>query len=280
MKLGVSAFAWTTEFTPSHLPLLDFAGRLGYDGFEIPVFDPSQVAARQLRNGFEAAGLECTVCAILPHSINPISEDKGARKNAREHLLRLLDLATELGATRVGGPLYAPIGYLPARRRNENEWQWAVDCFAHIAPEAESRGVQLAIEPVNRAESFFLCTAADSVKFCAAVGSSNIGILIDTYHANIEEKQVAAAMTTAGSRLMHVHMSENDRSLLGSGHIDFPAVVRSLAAIHYDGYLMVEGFGYSDAPENKLGARWAEKNVSPEAIAGDGIRYLKQLIAR
>ncbi len=280
MKLGVSAFAWTTEFTTAHLPLLDFVKRLGYDGLEIPVFNPAAVPARELRRGFESAGLECTVCAILPGEVNPISGDAGVRRQARGHLLRLLDLAVELGATRVGGPLYAPIGYLPARRRNEDEWRWAVECFAGITHEVESRGISLAIEPVNRAESHFLCTAAESVKFCDAVGSPAIGILLDTFHANIEEKQVAAAMTTAGARLMHVHMSENDRSLVGSGHIDFPAVVRALAAIHYEGYLMVEGFGFSEAPENKLGARWAEKHVSPEMIAAEGIDHLRKLLAR
>lgn len=279
MKLGVSAFAWTTNFTPSHLPLLESVKAQGFDGFEIPVFDPAAIAAKALRPGFDAAGLECTICAILPEGVNPISQDASVRRKSVGHLRKLLDVAAELGATRVGGPLYAPIGYTPARRRNADEWQWAVECFREIAPEVESRGIKLAIEPVNRAESFFLCTAAETVEFCEAVGSENIGVLLDTFHANIEEKKLDAAVMTAGGRLMHVHMSENDRSLLGSGHIEFPAVVGALKQLGYDGYLMVEGFGYSDAPENKLGARWAEKHVSPEMIAAEGMKYLRSLLA-
>jgi D-psicose/D-tagatose/L-ribulose 3-epimerase len=278
MKLGVSAFAWTTEFRPTDFHLLDFAKAQGYDGFEIPIFEPGKIAAKELRCGFDAAGLECTVCAILPEDVNPISEDALVRKRSVEHLKKILDVSAELGATRVGGPLYAPIGYTQGRRRNADEWQWAVDSFREIAPDVESRGIKLSIEPVSRAESFFLNTAAETVEFCEAVGSESIGILIDTFHANIEEKKVDAAVKTAGRRLMHVHMSENDRSLVGSGHIDFPAVVKTLKAMGYDGYLMVEGFGYSDAPENKLGARWAEKHVSPEMIATDGIKYLRGLL--
>lgn len=278
MKLGVSAFAWTTKFRPADLHLLDFAKAQGYDGFEIPVFEPEKIVAKELRRGFDAAGLECTVCAILPEGVNPISEDAAVRKRSAEHLKRVLDVAVELGATRVGGPLYAPIGYATGRRRNADEWKWAVECFKEIAPEVESRGIKLAIEPVGRAETFFLNTAAQTVEFCEAVGSESIGVLMDTFHANIEEKKIDAAMKTAGRRLMHVHMSENDRSLIGSGHIDFTAVVKTLKEMGYDGYLMVEGFGYSNAPENKLGARWAEKHVSPEMIATDGIKYLRGLL--
>jgi D-psicose/D-tagatose/L-ribulose 3-epimerase len=102
----------------------------------------------------------------------------------------------------------------------------------------------LSIEPVNRSETFFLCTAADAKAFCEAVNHPRVGITIDTFHANIEEKNLAGAVRTADSLLKHVHASENDRGLLGSGHVDFLGIVAALRQIQYDGYLMIEGFAF------------------------------------
>ena len=278
MKLGISAFAWTTEFTPAHLKLLDFARSLGFDGFEIPLFDPSKLAVAELRRGFESSGIECTICAILPAGINPISEDASTRARSVEHLERTIETAAAIGAHRVGGPLYAPIGYLPPHRPTTDEWKWAIEAFQQITSTLDAHQITLAIEPVNRSESFFLRTVADSIKLCEAINHSRVGILVDTFHANIEEKNVTAAIESAGRWLKHLHLSENDRSLIGSGHIDFAGIINTLRKIDYEDYLMIEGFGYSDAKENALGALWADKQVSSDAIAVDGMNVLKSLL--
>jgi D-psicose/D-tagatose/L-ribulose 3-epimerase len=102
-------------------------------------------------------------------------------------------------------------------------------------------------------------------------------VTIDTFHANIEEKDVAQAVLSAGQRLKHVHASENDRGLLGSGHIDFPGIINSLREIGYTGTLMIEGFGYSAAEEAAPGALWADIDVTPEDIAFAGAQYLRSL---
>ncbi len=278
LKLGISAFAWTTEFTPAHLGLLDFAHSLGFDGFEIPLFDPSKLAVNELRRGFESSGIECTICAILPSGVNPISEDATTRARSVEHLKRTIETAAAMGAHRIGGPLYAPIGYLPPHRPTADEWKWAVEAFHQITASLDAHQITLAIEPVNRSESFFLRTVADSIRLCEAIDHPRIGILIDTFHANIEEKNVVAAIESAGPWLKHLHLSENDRSLIGSGHIDFVGIIKTLRKINYDGYLMIEGFGYSEDKDNLLGTLWADPIVSSDAIAIEGMRFLKSLL--
>jgi len=156
MKIGVSAFAWTTKLQHKHLGLLPQLREHGFDGFEIPMFDPADIAALELRRAFEADKLECTVCAILPDGINPISPDAAVRKRSLAHLHRCIETAAEAGAHLIGGPLFAPIGYLPGRRRTEDEWSWAVECFQALGDALDSNAMTLAIEPVNRSESFFL----------------------------------------------------------------------------------------------------------------------------
>jgi D-psicose/D-tagatose/L-ribulose 3-epimerase len=102
----------------------------------------------------------------------------------------------------------------------------------------------LSIEPVNRAESFFLRTAAEGRELCHDIAHPRVGITIDTFHANIEEKSIPEALVTLGSYLKHLHISENDRGLLGTGHVPFPEIIKALDQIGYEGYLMIEGFGF------------------------------------
>jgi D-psicose/D-tagatose/L-ribulose 3-epimerase len=280
MKIGVSAFAWTTEVNETHLSLLPSIREHGIEAFEVPMFDPARLDTKSVRRAFEANNLDCTVCAILPAEFNPISADASDRKKALAHLVQCVETAAEIGAHQMGGPLYAPIGCLPGRRRTQDEWSWAVECIQALGDVLDRNEMALSIEPVNRSETFFLNTVAEANAFCIAVAHPRVGVLIDTFHANIEEKNIAAAVRSTGQRLTHLHASENDRGLLGSGHVDFPGIVATLNEIGYDGYLMIEGFGYSATEKHSLGALWGDVNVTPEAIAFQGAAYLQELLGR
>lgn len=280
MKFGVSAFAWTAQFRTSHLPLIHKVREYGVDGFEIPMFAPSELPVREIRDAFAASRVECTVCAILPEGINPISPDGAVRKRSALHLRECIETAAEMGAHLIAGPLFAPIGYLPGHRRTRDEWTWAVEAIQSVCESLESNAVTLALEPVNRSETFFIRTAAEAAEFCNAVAHPRVGITIDTFHLNIEEKCIASAIEALGSKLRHVHASENDRGLLGTGHIDFSSIFDALDLIEYDGYLMIEGFGYSANEMHAPGALWSSLSTSPEDIAEMGIEFLKTLASR
>ena len=278
MKLGVSAFAWAGKIEPWLLDLLPAIRDLGMDGFEIPMFDPALLPAVQIRTAFEQSGLECTVCAILPARINPISPDAGVREIALRHLKQCVETTASLGAKLLAGPLYAPIGYFTGHRPKANEWQWAIEAFQMLGDTLDACDVTIAIEPVNRSETFFLRTAKEALALCQTVGHPRVGVTIDTFHANIEEKNPAAAVLSLRDRLRHMHISENDRSLLGQGHVDFPGIVDALRAIGYQGYLMIEGFGFLPEVKDGPGTLWAECNVSPMDIASQGAAYLRSLL--
>jgi len=280
MKIGVSAFAWTTKLNQTHIDMLPKLRERGLEGFEIPMFDPADLAAADFRRAFKANDMECTVCAILPGGINPISPDASVRKRSLAHLVRCIETSAEAGARLIGGPLYAPIGYLPGRRRTQDEWEWAVECFQALCGALDAHEMTLSIEPVNRSETFFLTTAAEAKDFCNAVGHPRVGVTVDTFHANIEEKNIASAVRSLGKLLKHLHASENDRGLLGSGHVDFRGIVAALRQIDYDGFLMIEGFGYSPDEPGSLGALWGDLTVSPEDIAFKGASYLQGLLEK
>lgn len=278
MKVGVSAFAWTAKLDRAHLDMLPMIKEMGLDGFEIPMFDPAILPVSEIRRGFESSGLECTVCAILPAGINPISPDEAVRQNSQQHFVCCVETAAACGAKLIGGPLYAPIGYLPPHRPTRDEWSWAVEAFQSLGEVLDANQVTLSIEPVNRSETYFLRTAAEAKQLCEDVGHPRIGVTIDTFHANIEERNIASAIRSLGSHLKHVHASENDRGLLGQGHVDFSTIVAALKSIGYNGFLMIEGFGYAPGDESAPGFLWADVNVSPEDLARKGVEYLSPLM--
>ncbi len=276
MKFGVNTFIWTAVFDGSHLPLLPKIKAAGFDGVEVSMFDPAKFEAEVIRKGLEENGLECTICSVLSQEVSMISADPGARKRARIHLSDCAKKAADVGAKIIAGPLYSPVGYLPGRRRTEDEWKWAVDCYREIGPTLTKNGVTIAVEPLNRFETYFLNTAADAVKLCDEIGHPNVGILFDTFHANIEEKDIANGYRTVARHLKHVHTCENDRGIPGTGHIPWTSVFQALQEIGYDGWLTIESFGFSLGELSAAASIWRDIAPKPEDIAFEGVKFVRE----
>lgn len=278
MRLGISAFAWTSNFTSSHLELLPSMKELGLNGVEIPMFDPVSLPIESIREACEKNQFDCTVCAILPEGINPISPKLETRQRAIEHLERCIETASAMGAKLLGGPLFAPIGYLPQHRPTENEWSWAVEVFQALEGVLSATNLPISIEPVNRSETFFVRTAREAARLCELIGDPHIGVTIDTFHANIEELRICDAIRSLGPHLRHIHASENDRGPLGRGHLPFAEIISTLKEIDYQGYVMIEGFGYRAEEKEGPGYLWADLDVSPERFASESYRFLANLV--
>ena len=277
MKLGVNSFLWTANFGPDQFNILPRVKEWGFDAFEIPIFDPSKIDPGVVRRELDANGLACTICAILPPGLSPIDGDSAVRAKTLQHLVRCVEFTAEMGTKLLSGPVYAPVGYLPGRRRTSDEWTWAVECFQGLGPTLQAHGVTLAIEALNRFETFFLNTNADAAALCDAVGDPRIGVLVDTFHANIEEKSVPEACRQLGPRLRHIHACENDRVIPGTGHMDFVGMVKALREIGYNGYLTIESFGFNLPEMAAAAAIWRDLALQPEDIASQGVAYLRSL---
>ena len=278
MKFAVNALIWTTEFDRRSFSLLSRLREYGFDGFEVPVFQPAKVPAKEIRQALSANNLECTVCAILPAGMNPISDNPDIRRQTRQHLVDSIKVTADLGSTLMAGPVYAPVGLLPGRRRSSDEWKWAVECFQSLGESLDENGITLALEPLNRFETYFLNTAADAVKLCSEIAHSSIGVLLDTFHTNIEEKDVSAAFHNTGSKLKHIHACECDRGIPGTGHVDFAGIAATLKKIGYDAWITIESFGYSHKELAAAAAIWRDLAPTPEAVAFDGLPFLKSVI--
>ena len=274
MKFGVNTMIWSGAIDDS-IPL-EAIKNAGVDVIEVPVFNASDVPLEPLKQSLEEFGLECTFCSVNPPGKNPISDDAAVRAATVEHWKQVIRTAAEVGAELIAGPTYAPVGYLPGRRRNEEEWKWGVDFHQQLAPLLEETRVQLAIEPLNRFETYFINTVDDAVRFVEQVGSANIGILVDTFHANIEEKDVPGAYRACGRHLKHVHTCENDRGVPGTGHTDWKGVLTTLKETGYDKRLTIESFN-STIPELAAAtAIWRDLAPAPDDIAFEGTKFLRE----
>ena len=280
MKYGVNTFIWTANFDGSHLHLLPAIKEHGFDAVEVALFSPAELASADIRRGLEANSLEVTCCSIMAGGMNVISEDPKVRRKTRTHLVDCAMAAADIGAKVIAGPLYSPVGYLPGRRRTEDEWKWAVECYQDLGDDLAGCGVTIALEPLNRFETYFLNTTEDAVKLCDEIDHPNVGILFDTFHANIEEKDVAAALRLSAPHLKHVHTCENDRGIPGTGHVDWPGVFKALREIGYDGYLTIESFGFALGALSAAASIWRDVAPTPESIAFEGVKFLRQGMAQ
>ena len=279
MKFGVNVFIWTESFDRSNLPLLPRIKAAGFDGVELPLFTPAAFATADIAKGLAESGLECTLCSVLTGGLSMISDDAAVRKQTRVHVEDCVKTAADVGAKIICGPLYSPVGYLPGRRRTADEWKWAVDCYQSLGPVLMQHGVTIAVEPLNRFETFFLNIAEDAVAFCDQIGHPNVGVLLDTFHANIEEKDIGKAYRTVGRHLKHVHSCENDRGIPGSGHVEWKSVFEALRDIKYDGWLTIESFGFALPQLSAAAAIWRDIERTPESIAFEGVKFLKKSVA-
>jgi D-psicose/D-tagatose/L-ribulose 3-epimerase len=279
MKFGVNTFIWAASFDKSNVPLLASIKEHGFDGVEVPCFRARDFAADDIRKGVQANGLECTACSVLPQGFSLISEDGDVRAKTIVHMRECIQAVAEAGARVIAGPLYSPVGFLTGRRRTADEWKWAVEGYHALTDVLERSRVTMAIEPLNRFETYFLNTAEDAARLAAEVNHPNFGILFDTFHANIEEKSIPAGYRTVGPYLKHVHSCENDRGIPGTGHVDWMGVFQALRDLRYDGWVTIESFGFALGELSAAASIWRDIAPSPEAIAFEGVKFLKKHLA-
>jgi D-psicose/D-tagatose/L-ribulose 3-epimerase len=275
MKFGMNLLLWSGELNDGMLPVLEQIKKIGYDGVEVPIFGGDPATFRPWAKRLDDLGFERTAVTIRTDADNPISPDAKIRAAGMEATKRTLDCCQALGATSLCGPFHSAIGLFSGQGATQDEWKWGVDSMRTVAEHAKSAGVMLAVEYLNRFETYFLTCAADTVKFIKAVDHPSCRMMYDTFHANIEEKVIADAIRTAAPYTVHVHISENDRSTPGQGHVAWKETFDTLDEVGYDGWMVVEAFGLA-LPEISAATKiWRRMYESEEQLATDALKFMK-----
>jgi D-psicose/D-tagatose/L-ribulose 3-epimerase len=281
MKIGANTMIWASDFAHEHLPLIDKIAAMGFDVIEVLVSSREpNFEAKQVRKRIRDAGMKCSVSASLAPDNDISSADEEVRRRGVGFLESVVATAEAIGATVVAGPLYAKIGRLKFLSSDARaaELDRSSAALRHVAKTAENRGVDLALEVLNRFESDFLNIAEHAVPFVESIGSKAVGIHLDTFHMSIEEKNVGAAIRRAGPHLKHMHMSENDRGTPGQGQVHWSEVRQALIDVNYDGFLVIEAFNPTLPDLAEFVRIWRPVALSQDALASDGLRFLRGLM--
>jgi 5-keto-L-gluconate epimerase len=218
------------------------AAELGCHGVELNLRDTAVEDLDAIVALAEAHGLQIVSLgsgqAYLIDGLSVAAADPEIRRRLVQRLAGHVDFAARVGAQVVIGGVRGRFEDSAADR--QAQYWGAVEVVHQVTDYASSRGVTITLEPINRYESNFLNTVDDTLGFLQDVDRPSVKILLDTYHMNIEEASMTAAIEQAGSRLSHVHLVDSNRRAPGMGHIDFPAILDALCSIGYDGYLSGE----------------------------------------
>jgi D-psicose/D-tagatose/L-ribulose 3-epimerase len=281
MLFGASTFIWTSPFSSASLDLIDHVRGVGFDIIEICVEDPATIEVERIKPRLAAAGLEATVCGAFGPNRDLSSEEPQIQSSALAYLSRCIEIAVALGSNVVLGPMYSCVGNTrllepPARAR---QWRRAVENLRAVADLAARHGVRLALEPLNRFETDLVNTVEQGLRMVEDIDRPNVGLLLDTFHMNIEERDIPAALRRAGKHIFELHACANDRGTPGRDHLPWPDIARALRDVDYRGPVVIEAFTPALKEIARAVSIWRPLAESQDALATDGLRHLQTVFA-
>jgi D-psicose/D-tagatose/L-ribulose 3-epimerase len=282
MKFGISSFVWVSPCTTEAVTeLAPKVKSMGFDILEIACENPQYLDIPKIRKVLGANALAGIICGVFGPDRNICSFDPKIRENTRKYIMWMIDAAEELGSPSVCGPMYSAVGkdHIEEHDLRKKEWDLAVSELREMADYASTKEIKLALEPLNRFETDMINTVSQGLAFIKAVDRKNIGFHLDTFHMHLEEKSSPEAIRLADDKIFHFHACENDRGVPGTGQVHWKEVGTALRKINYQGPVVIESFT-SDVKEIARAVNiWREIAPSQDAIAQQGLQFLKALLA-
>ena len=277
--VGVSTWVWASPLDDATLvELARRAAGWGFDVLELPVENPGDWDPAAARTVLDDLGLGATTCLVTSPGRELVAADASTVRSTQDYLRHCVDVAAAVGAGVVGGPAYASVG---RTWRMDDDERAAVyeELRRNLAPVVEhaaASGVTVAVEPLNRYETSVLNTVGQALEALGPLLGPGCGLLLDTYHQNIEERSVAAAVALAGPHVAGVQVCANDRGAPGADHLDWPAILEALAGTGYDGPLCIESFTAHNDAIATAASIWRPLATSQDDLALEGLRFLRR----
>ncbi len=282
MQFGVSTWLWASPLTTDEFArLATHVAGMGFDLIEVPIEGTDDLDYARAAGVARDLGLAVSVCAAIGPDRDLIHPDARVRANGIAYVRHCIEAAHTLGATNVLGPLYSAVGrtWQATAEERKRDLDLLVTQLSGLASHAANHGVVLCVEPLNRFETSFINLAEQVIEVVDRVGNPACGILLDTFHMNIEETSLGDAIRAAGARLKHLHACENDRGAPGSGHVPWQDVANGCRDIGYDGPVVIESFTSKVTTIARAAAIWRPLAKTQDQLASDGLRYLRGLFA-
>lgn len=272
MKHSMNLLLWGSQIDDRIFPTLDLIKEIGFEGVEIPIFNTDPAHWYNIRKKLDDLGLHRETDTFCTSDHQLISADSSVRKNTINHLKQVLDCSLVLGAGRLMGPFHSALSVFTGKPATTDEWKWGVEGIRELADYAESLDIELCLEYLNRFELYLTSCSDELLRFVDEVNHPNCKIMFDTFHANIEEKNIGDAIRKLGNRISFIQLSESDRSTPGKGNVDWTGVFEAIKDIGYDGWLSIEAFG----PKLPEACIWRKMFDTEEQLMRDGIAFIRQ----
>lgn len=278
IKFGVSTWVWTSPFNTDSVSLFPKIKSMGFDVVEIPVEDPEVIDGQKVKEALDEHGLEAVVCGAFGPGRDFTNEDPAIHKDCFDYMDALMDLCQEWDTDFVAGPMYSAVGKarLVPPDQKKKEWELAVKNLREVAERAADKGLELAIEPLNRFESDLINTTEDAARLVKDINHPAAKIMVDGFHMSIEEKNLEEAIKTAGDDLIHVQTSENFRGTPGTGQTDWDSFRRGLKAVDYDRIVTIESFTSDNQELADAVCIWRPLADDQDQLAENGLAFLEK----
>ncbi len=246
MKFGIFYGYWERNWSGNYLPLIARAAKCGFDILAISsgfLVEKQKSELLDIKKSAEDHNIILHAGFAPGPQHNIASSDLDRVNYALSYYAKIMEVLGFLGIPILGGSHYAcspqdaqhPLDKIGDRERSITNMQ-------KIADMAADQGITLAMEVVCRYEGYLLNTAKEGVEFVSDIGKENVGLMLDTFHMNIEEDSFSSAIHQAGKHLLYMHTGECNRRVPGSGRIPWNEISYALRDIGFDGPVTMEPF--------------------------------------
>jgi D-psicose/D-tagatose/L-ribulose 3-epimerase len=281
--IGVNPWVWASPVDDEALAeLVPRIAAFGFDAVELPLEQPGHWDPVRTRDLLAAHHLTAAgVCAVTPPGRELVAAPAAVVAATVAYLKTCVDNAAVLGAPCVGGPVYASVGRTWRMSPAERTACYADfrEALAPVADYAGERGVSIGVEALNRYETSVVNTVTQALELIDGL-PENVGLMIDTYHMNIEESDPYAILGLAGPHIKHVQVSGTDRGAPGRDHFDWPRFFTALRTTGYGGVVCIESFTALNETIATAASIWRPLAPSQDRLALDGLTYLRSVNSR
>ena len=279
MIFGINTFLFASPFTTEQLPLLEKFKEMGFSGVEISFENEGDLDHKIALQALKDNGLECcSVCGAFGKG-RDLRGTEEEQNTAKEFTKAAIRACSALECDVFAGPVYSAVGRarMESPEDQKRQWDTVVKNLRELALYAEEHGVNIAVEVMNRFATDFLNTCIAGLRLIEEVDSKMLGLHLDTFHMNIEEKSFSNAILDAGAKLLDFHAADNDRGTPGTGTIDWKSIRDALLRIGYDRYIVIESFVPQVLINGSVASVWRPVANSNDELARNGVSFLKAL---
>jgi len=278
MKIGLNLWIWDSPFdSGKHLNLFDKVRASGGEVIEFGLEEDAIVEVNRVRQALRDNNLACSLVGLYGPP-RDLSLDGPTQRAGLDYTKRAIDLCAEIGADLLTGAVMGVGGTeLISESARRARFERCAAALRHIGDWAQAAGIRFAVEILNRYETNLLNTAAEALELMRQVDHASVGVHLDSFHMSLEENRLDEAIRLVGSKLLHFHGSDSHRGTPGDALVRWDQVADGLAAIHYDGYVVIESFNYR-SPLGPLAKAWRPYASSPDDLAQRGLTFLRDML--